>query len=342
MATNNSVNTPLSGTTGSGKFVGDTSPTLVTPALGTPTSGTLSSCTGLSLTTGVTGTLPVANGGTGVTTSTGTGSVVLSTSPTLTTPRIAQINDTNGNAAIGILDTSNSYVTLLGTGSPVIQSAGSASNLILYLKSKGDAGVELVTTGVTSYPFKIYSGTTSQHLTQFSFSNTSATRTVTFPDATGTLLMSGVAINTVPSITFSSTSGVIGTTTNDNAAAGSVGEYVSSIGSIAVNLTSNVAANATSISLTAGDWDVYGAAYIQPTTSMNSPIIWISDVSATSPDAAYYSVLSLNGFTGTNMLAPVRRFSLSATTTIYLSFACTFTTGTCQIQRCNLIARRRR
>jgi hypothetical protein len=40
----------------------------------------------VNLATQVTGTLPVANGGTGVTTSTGSGSVVLSTSPTLTTP----------------------------------------------------------------------------------------------------------------------------------------------------------------------------------------------------------------------------------------------------------------
>ena len=62
-----------------------TSPTLTTPALGTPSSGVLTNCTGYPA-SAVSGTLPVANGGTGVTTSTGTGNVVLSTTPTLVTP----------------------------------------------------------------------------------------------------------------------------------------------------------------------------------------------------------------------------------------------------------------
>jgi hypothetical protein len=56
--------------------------------LNTPVSGTLTNCTGLPIVAGTTGTLSVARGGTGVTGSTGSGSVVLNTNPDLDEPFI--------------------------------------------------------------------------------------------------------------------------------------------------------------------------------------------------------------------------------------------------------------
>lgn len=116
--------------TGTGSPVLATSPTLVTPALGTPSAAVLTNATGLPMTTGVTGVLPVANGGTGTTTPgivAGTNITVTGTWPNQTVNSSAGGGNvsntgtpTSGQVAIWTSATVVQGVTATGTGSPVL------------------------------------------------------------------------------------------------------------------------------------------------------------------------------------------------------------------------------
>ena len=99
----------------------------------------------VNLSSGVTGTLPVANGGTGVTTSTGTGSVVLSTRPSLTTPVLG--TPTSGNLSNCTADGTNAV------GYRNIPRSGSA-NTTSYTLATGDIGefIEVGTGGSVTIP----------------------------------------------------------------------------------------------------------------------------------------------------------------------------------------------
>lgn len=130
-----------------------------------------------------------------------------------------------------------------------------------------------------------------------------------------------------------------GTNTNDSATAGNIGEYVSSSQAANVTILTGAATDVTSVSLTAGDWDCEGNIVFNPaaTTVQSSFFGWISSTSATFPTPPNGGALfSLGGLTisaGTVEIFPTGRirFSLSGTTTIYLSAIVNFTVLTEQV-----------
>ena len=99
-------------TTGTGSVVQATSPTLVTPALGTPTALVLTNATGLALTTGVTGLLPVASGGTG----TSTPALVAGTNVTITGSWPNQTINASGGGGGGSPAGSNTQIQTNDSG----------------------------------------------------------------------------------------------------------------------------------------------------------------------------------------------------------------------------------
>jgi hypothetical protein len=92
------------------------------------TDGTNATWDAVSLSTAdITGTLPVANGGTGVTSSTGTGSVVLSNSPTLVTPALGTPASGTATNLTGLPISTG--VSGLGTGVATFLGTPSSANL---------------------------------------------------------------------------------------------------------------------------------------------------------------------------------------------------------------------
>lgn len=153
----------------------------------------------------------------------------------------------------------------------------------------------------------------------------------------GTTLTLSSTVNSNLSFDNTSTHGIVGSTTNDAAAAGNVGEYKESAhtGNTNLPISSGQWGDITSLSLTAGDWLVTAIAPVNQNgaTSFTFLDYGISTTSGNSSTGLnigqnYFESPAPGAAADVTIIVPTYRISLSGTTTIYFKVNTTFATAT--------------
>jgi len=186
--------------------------------------------------------------------------------------------------------------------------------------------------------------------------STTGSRTWSLPDATGTIQLVGGSLGaaTATSLTFSpTTGGIIGTTTNDNVSAGTVGELDSTVvllGS-AVSLLTLTPIDVVTLVLQPGDYDVWGEVWfdVNGATIISSIQVGINTTTATiattpseNTSNTSFPVTLAAGVAPTMTLGQCRiSVATATTTTVYLVVNATFTVSTLSGYG-KILARRRR
>ncbi len=171
----------------------------------------------------------------------------------------------------------------------------------------------------------------------------------TFKTSSGAATFNGSSNVFANALTPAQVAGIVGTTTNNNANAGAIGEVISSSISSgsAVALTTTASINVTSIALTAGDWDVWGVVWYSQ-GSGTTATQYRSSISATNNTVDF----AVDGFTqaktqitvfggDANQVLTTRRVLLAGPATYYLVAESDFAVSTMAAYGA-IFARRRR
>lgn len=127
---------------------------------------------------------------------------------------------------------------------------------------------------------------------------------------------------------------IVGTTTNDSAATGSIGEPLETVllQASAVTLTSNTGLDIVTLSLSAGDWEVSGSIGFLPGATTSFTVLhgsWSTTANTTNTTIGRYFQHASPAYVPTAIpmayAVPTYRFSLSSTTTVRLVGLAVFT-----------------
>lgn len=249
-----------------------------------------------------------------------------SSAPTWQAVAATALGPISANTVVGNKTASSSSPTAIA-----IPSCSTANSALQWISGTGPAcGTAFA---VTSGNLSQFASTSSSQLLGVLSDETGSGSAVFSVSPTFTGTVNAAALTASGAITPNQTAGIVGTTTNNDANSGSIGEYATATGS-GVALTNGVSANCASIPLSAGDWDIEGIVTFTPagTTTMSGYHISISDVSATVQSNKNASMnLTMTTGLGQIIPTPVVRQALPTTTTIYLVGVLNFgvSTATC-------------